>query len=150
MNEFVYIFGGLALAMGISSLLNGVLVIKYGMLKLINISLYCFTLLALSYILVLGTKSNPDVAVLIAFLSAQFLSMGLVFGNLSALAMQPIGHIAGVGAALYSFISMTLAVLVATLIGQFIEEVAVSLFVGFLLAGVVSIGLIRFAQRKTL
>ena len=147
-DEFVYIFGGLALAMGFSSLINGILVVKYGMLKLVKTSLFCFVLSASTYILFFGFDANPTVAVLIAFLFIQFLSTGLVFGNLSALAMQPIGHIAGVGAAIYSFISMSLAVIVATLVGLFIENTAVPLFVGFFLVGIFSIVLIRFISKE--
>ena len=147
-NEFVYIFGGLALAMGFSSLLNGIFVEKYGMLKLVNISLYGFTFSALIYIFLFGINTNPSVAVLIAFLAIQFLFIGLVFGNLSALAMQPIGHIAGIGAAIYNFISLFLAVIVATLIGMFIENTAVPLFIGFFLSGIFSIVSIQQTSQK--
>ena len=147
-NEFVYIFGGLALAMGFSSLLNGIFVEKYGMLKLVNISLYGFTFSALIYILLFGINTNPSVGVLIAFLAIQFLFIGLVFGNLSALAMQPIGHIAGIGAAIYNFISLFLAVIVATLIGMFIENTAVPLFIGFFLSGIFSIVSIQQTNQK--
>ena len=147
-NEFVYIFGGLALAMGFSSLLNGIFVEKYGMLKLVNISLYGFTFSALIYILLFGINTNPSVAVLIAFLAIQFLFIGLVFGNLSALAMQPIGHIAGIGAAIYNFISLFLAVIVATLIGMFIKNTAVPLFIGFFLSGIFSIVSIQQTNQK--
>ena len=147
-NEFVYIFGGLALAMGFSSLLNGIFVEKYGMLKLVNISLYGFTFSALIYILLFGINTNPSVGVLIAFLAIQFLFIGLVFGNLSALAMQPIGHIAGIGAAIYNFISLFLAVIVATLIGMFIENTAVPLFIGFFFSGIFLIVSIQQTNQK--
>ncbi len=147
-DEFPYIFGGLAFGMGISSLLNASLVIKYGMLKLVNLSLYLFFISALIYILLFSNDSNPALILLIIFLLIQFLAMGFIFGNLSALAMHPIGHIAGIGAAIFSFISMSLGVAVAILIGKFIQDTAVPLFVGFLLSGVVSIVLIRYIQGR--
>ena len=40
----------------------------------------------------------------------QFFAIGLLFGNLRSLAMQPLGHIAGVGSAINGFISTAFAV----------------------------------------
>ena len=144
--EFPLIFGGLAFSFGMASLLNGFLVVKYGMLKLVNSSLYIFVGCSLTYILIFGTASNPSLTTLLSFLFFQFLSLGFIFGNLSSLTMQPIGHIAGVGAATYSFISILVAVTIAIFIGQFIETTVVPMFIGFFIAGVISFILIRIVK----
>lgn len=145
---FPLIFGGLAFSFGIATLLNGFLVMKYGMLKLVSWSLSLYVISSLSYIVLFGTVVNPSVVMLIGFLFVQFLALGFIFGNLSALTMQPIGHIAGIGAAIYSFTSILIAVSIAILIGSFIEKTAVPLFIGFLIAGMISIGLIRFVRKE--
>jgi len=145
-DEFPYIFGGLAFAMGISTLSNGFLVMKYGMLRLVNFSLGLSIISSLTYIICFSNGSNPELIWLIAFLLVQFFSLGFIFGNLSALAMQPIGHIAGIGAAIFNFISMSVGVIVAISIGMFIQHTAVPLFVGFFLSGIITIVLIRFIQ----
>lgn len=145
-NEFPYIFGGLALALGLSTLLNSSLVLRYGMLKMVNFSLYIAMLSSLAYILCFLNASNPTLSLLIAFLVVQFLALGSIPGNLSALAMQPIGHIAGIGAAIFSFISMTIGVIVAILIGHFIQDTAIPLFAGFCLSGIFALMLIRFIK----
>ena len=144
--EFPLIFGGLAFSFGMASLLNGFLVVKYGMLKLVNSSLYIFVGCSLTYILIFGTASNPSLTTLLSFLFFQFLSLGFIFGNLSSLTMQPIGHIAGVGAATYSFISILVAVTIAIFIGQFIKTTVVPMFIGFFIAGVISFILIRIVK----
>jgi DHA1 family bicyclomycin/chloramphenicol resistance-like MFS transporter len=144
--EFPLIFGGLAFSFGMASLLNGFLVVKYGMLKLVNSSLYIFVGCSLTYILIFGTASNPSLTTLLSFLFFQFLSLGFIFGNLSSLTMQPIGHIAGVGAATYSFISILVAVTIAIFVGQFIETTVVPMFIGFFIAGVISFILIRIVK----
>lgn len=144
--EFPLIFGGLAFSFGMASLLNGFLVVKYGMLKLVNSSLYIFVGCSLTYILIFGTASNPSLTILLSFLFFQFLSLGFIFGNLSSLTMQPIGHIAGVGAATYSFISILVAVTIAIFVGQFIETTVVPMFIGFFIAGVISFILIRIVK----
>ena len=144
--EFPLIFGGLAFSFGMASLLNGFLVVKYGMLKLVNSSLYIFVGCSLTYILIFGTASNPSLTTLLSFLFFQFLSLGFIFGNLSSLTMQPIGHIAGVGAATYSFISILVAVTIAIFVGQFIKTTVVPMFIGFFIAGVISFILIRIVK----
>lgn len=143
---FPYIFGGLAFAFGIAAFSNGFLVIKYGMLKIINSSLYIFILTSLTYILLFATAPNPSITILISFLFVQFLSFGFLFGNLSSVAMQPIGHIAGIGASIYSFISIILAVGVAFFIGKYTDESALPLFVGFLVIGIVAFILVRWSK----
>ncbi|MFK7946674.1 MAG: multidrug effflux MFS transporter [Saprospiraceae bacterium] len=144
---FPYIFGGLAFAFGIAAFSNGFLVIKYGMLKIINSSLYIFILTSLTYILLFANTSNPSITILVSFLFVQFLSFGFLFGNLSSVAMQPIGHIAGVGAAIYSFISILLAVGVAFFIGKYTDERALPLFVGFLVIGIVAFILVQWSKK---
>lgn len=146
--EFPLIFGGLAFSFGMASLFNGFLVVKYGMLKLVNSSLYVFVGCSLTYILIFGTTSNPSLTVLLSFLFFQFLSLGFIFGNLSSLTMQPIGHIAGIGAATYSFISILIAVTIAIFVGQFIETTVMPMFIGFFIAGVISFILIRVVKVK--
>lgn len=148
-NEFPYIFGGLALALGLSTLLNSSLVLRYGMLKMVNFSLYISVLSSFAYILCFLNVPNPPLSLLLAFIVVQFLALGSIPGNLSALAMQPLGHIAGIGAAIFSFISMTLGVIVAIVIGHFIQDTAIPLFVGFCLSGVFALILIRSINTNT-
>ena len=149
-DEFPYIFGGLALSMGVSSLLNGSIVLKYGMLRLINLSLLVAIISSLTYLFFFSNGSNPSLTLLIIFLAIQFMCLGFIYGNLSALAMEPIGHIAGIGAAIFSFSAMALAVMVAIAVGMFIKETALPLFVGFFVTGVIGIILIRYNSKTLL
>jgi DHA1 family bicyclomycin/chloramphenicol resistance-like MFS transporter len=52
------------------------------------------------------------------YLVACFFFVGISFGNLNALAMEPLGHIAGVGSALISFIATTVSVAIGTVVGR--------------------------------
>lgn len=144
---FPYIFGALAFTMGVAALSNGVLVIKYGMLKLVKRSLIIFMITSLTYVSLFMNTPNPSLTVLLVFLSIQFFSIGFISGNLSSLAMQPIGHIAGIGAAISSFISMSLGVTVAVLIGSFIQTTVLPLFIGFCITGFSAIVLISVIQK---
>ena len=46
--------------------------------------------------------------------------------------MEPIGHIAGIGAAITGFLSTMMAVHISTFIGKFVTATALPLFIGFL------------------
>ena len=61
----------------------------------------------------------PPLWLFMGYMMIIFPGIGFLFGNLNALAMEPLGHIAGVGAAmigsLSSLISIPLGILIAEL-----------------------------------
>ena len=131
-DQFPFIFAGLAIAIGSATFLNGTLVIKYGMEKMVTTSLIAFFGVSLLYIVLFHGAANPSVGVLLTFFGLQFFAIGFLFGNLRALAMEPVGHIAGIGAAITGFISTMMAVPMSTFIGRFVSDTALPLFYGFL------------------
>ncbi|WP_109853227.1 multidrug effflux MFS transporter [Aquimarina sp. AU58] len=137
--EFPYIFGLLAISIGSAIFLNGTLVLKYGMEKLVTTSLLAFFAISLLYIVLFYDSSNPSVGILLLFFGMQFFAIGFLFGNLRALAMQPIGHIAGIGAAITGFVSTIMAVPISTYIGRFVSGTTLPLFIGFLVCALLSI-----------
>ena len=144
--EFPFIFAGLALGIGVATFLNGTFVVKLGMLKLVSIFAIVFTLIPLVYILLYAGEENPSIYVLVAFFGLQFFAIAFLFGNTRALAMEPIGHIAGIGAAINGFVSTIMAVPIATFIGSFINTTALPLFIGFFVCGVLALLLIQYLK----
>lgn len=137
--QFPYIFAGLAIAIGSATFLNGTLVIKYGMEKMVTVSLIAFFSFSLLYIILYHGSANPHIGILLSFFGLQFFAIGFLFGNLRALAMEPVGHIAGIGAAITGFISTMMAVPISTFIGRFVSNTALPLFIGFAICGMLSI-----------
>lgn len=146
--EFPYIFAGLAISVGLATFLNGTFVMRFGMLNMVKVFMISFTLISLIYVLFFFGKNNPDIKVLLLFFGLQFFSIGFLFGNLRALAMQPIGHIAGVGAAINGFVSTIMAVPIATFIGRFIKTTSLPLFLGFLACGTLSLFLLAILNKN--
>jgi DHA1 family bicyclomycin/chloramphenicol resistance-like MFS transporter len=144
--EFPYIFAGLAIAVGSAVFVNGVLVIKYGMEKLITAALISFFIVSLTYMVLFYNTPNPDVRILLLFFAMQFFSIGFLFGNLRAMAMEPVGHIAGTAAAVTGCVSTTMAVPISIYIGRFIAETALPLFIGFSICAALAIGLLVFLK----
>jgi DHA1 family bicyclomycin/chloramphenicol resistance-like MFS transporter len=144
--EFPFIFAGLALGIGVATFLNGTFVVKLGMLKLVSIFAIVFTLIPLVYIFLYAGEGNPSIYVLVAFFGLQFFAIAFLFGNTRALAMEPIGHIAGIGAAINGFVSTIMAVPIATFIGSFINTTALPLFIGFFVCGLLALLLIQYLK----
>ncbi len=138
-DEFPYIFAGLAISIGAATFLNGSFVLRFGMKKLITVFLISFFLISLTYVVLFFGKANPSIEVLLVFLAAQFFSISFLFGNLRSAAMQPIGHIAGIGAAITGFISTLMSVPISTYIGSYVDDSVLPLFVGFLVCAFLSL-----------
>jgi DHA1 family bicyclomycin/chloramphenicol resistance-like MFS transporter len=137
--QFPYIFAGLSIAIGSATLLNATLVLKYGMEKMVTAALISFFSFSLLYVLLFLGTENPSIGILLAFFGLQFFAIGFLFGNLRALAMEPIGHIAGIGAAITGFLSTMMAVPISTFIGKFVKATALPLFIGFLICSTMAL-----------
>ncbi|WP_407556702.1 multidrug effflux MFS transporter [Winogradskyella sp. 4-2091] len=144
---FPYIFASLAITIGLATFLNSAIVMRFGMWNLVNIALLAFTLISLIYVVLFWSGINPSIEILILFLILQFTSVAFLFGNYRALAMQPLGHIAGIGSALNGFISTIMAVPIAYYIGTFITTSVLPLFMGFLITGLIGI-LLFYSVKK--
>jgi DHA1 family bicyclomycin/chloramphenicol resistance-like MFS transporter len=138
-DKFPYIFASLAIAVGLATFLNSRFVTKYGMWRMAYISTIAFVIISILYIALFYSSTNPSIGVLLGFFATQFFAIGFMFGNLRALAMQPLGHIAGIGAAINGFISTVMAVPIANYIGKFVTDSVLPLFVGFSVFGFLSL-----------
>ena len=147
-DEFPYIFAGLAISLGLAIFLNGILVLRYGMEKLITWALLVFFIVSVLYIVLFYNSANPTIEVLLLFFGLQFFAIGFLFGNLRALAMESMGHIAGIAAAVTGFLSTIMAVPISTLIGRYISDTALPLFIGFLICSSLSLLTIRYLKKR--
>lgn len=145
--EFPYIFAGLAIVFGISIFLNGMLVIRFGMEKLVTYALFLFFGISVTYMLLFYNAPNPSIEIILVFFALIFFSISFLFGNLRALSMEPVGHIAGIAAAITGFISTLMAVPISTFIGRYIADTALPLFSGFLGCSILSLLVLLYVKR---
>ena len=116
---FPVYFGALALAIGAASIVNGRLVMRYGMQRLSFAAAG-----AIAFVSLVGWGGAftfdglPPLWLFVSYLMVVFGFVGLLFGNLNALAMEPLGHIAGVGAAVIASLSTFISVPLGALVGQ--------------------------------
>jgi DHA1 family bicyclomycin/chloramphenicol resistance-like MFS transporter len=146
---FPYIFASLAISVGLATYLNSRLVVKYGMHQIAYKASIAYTIISILYVVVFWSGNNPSIYVLLSFFSLQFFAVGFLFGNLRAIAMQPLGHIAGIGAAINGFISTVMAVPIANYIGNYVNTSVLPLFIGFSFFGLLSVLVFLLMNNKT-
>ncbi len=119
-DSFPWWFAVIAVLSGTGSFLNSQIVVRLGMRPVIFATLVVQTALALAFALATVAGLWPDwlaFPVYIAWTVSVFFMAGLTFGNLNALALEPVGHIAGMAASIVGAISTVAAVFVAAPIG---------------------------------
>jgi len=145
---FPYIFASLAISIGLATFMNSRLVVKYGMWRIAYVATIAYAIVSILYLVLFWSSNNPSIYILLSFFAAQFFAVGFLFGNLRAIAMQPLGHIAGIGAAINGFISTVMAVPIANYIGGFVVDSVLPLFIGFSIFGVLSLSVFIILNRK--
>ncbi|MDE2761158.1 MAG: multidrug effflux MFS transporter [Gemmatimonadota bacterium] len=134
-------FGVLSLSFGCASLLNGRLVMKHGMRRLARAAAASLTLVSVAAVaLAFAFAGLPPFWLLMSYLLLAFFFVGLLFGNLNALAMRPLGHIAGVGAAVVASLTTFLGVPLGAMVGQSFDGTMYSLIGAFAVFGAGTVG----------
>ena len=112
-------FAVLALAIGAAAIVNGRLVMRYGMRRLASIAASATAVVSIVAWVGLGPYDGLfPFWLFMAYFMVVFICVGVLFGNLNALAMEPLGHIAGVGAAVVSSLATFISVPLGGFVGQ--------------------------------
>lgn len=146
---FPLYFAALALATGLASFINARLVHRLGTVTMARIGFICLT--TVSLLMLVATFVEGGALPFVAFLSLLFLTffaIGILFGNLNAMAMQTLGNVAGFGASLIASGSSLVATAFAVGFGSFYSANTIYLGVGFFAAGLSSLTLAEVAIRR--
>jgi len=145
-DRFSLYFAILAAAMGAATFANGKMVMKYGMRCMSTWSLRAVVLLsALFFVLASVQEGLPTFWSFMVYMILTLFCIGILFGNLNALAMEPLGHMAGVGAAVVASLSLAISAMLGTWIGQSYDGTILPLVGGFGFLSLLALGVIRWA-----
>ena len=145
--QFPLYFSALAIAIGAASLANANLVLRYGMHALSTWALRGICVVSVAFSMFASASAgHPPLWTLMTYLMISFFGIGLLFGNLNALAMQPLGHIAGTGAAVVGATSMLISLAFGTWIGQSYDGTVLPLVVGFAILSACSMVIAWWAE----
>lgn len=143
---FSLYFGISALSIGVSSIVNSMIVRRFGMKLLCHYALI-FMIIVSAIFLPMVQLGHVTLWQFMIYIMVIFFCLGMLFGNLNALAMEPMGHLAGIAAAFVGALSSAISAGIGTLIGQGYNHSLTPMVIGFLM---LSIGafILQFWLRK--
>jgi len=146
---FPIAFGSIAVAISIGTFMNSRLVIEHGMRRLSHTMIIGFTLsaLALAAIAQLGFASFW---VFTGMLALTFAMFGFIASNFNALAMEPVGKVAGSASALYGAVTATGGALLGALIGRAFDGSPVPFAIGLAASGAATLAAVFWTERGKL
>ncbi|MCK0196533.1 multidrug effflux MFS transporter [Ancylobacter sp. 6x-1] len=146
---FTTVFALIALFMALSSLLNARIVGRLGMRKVSHTALFGFIIAAVAHgaVAVAGYETLWTFAVL---QSAMMFCFGLMASNFNAVAMEPVGHVAGTASSLIGFASTVGGALLGFALGQHFDGTTLPLTVGFGVLGCCALAMVLIAERGRL
>ncbi|WP_170549166.1 multidrug effflux MFS transporter [Ruegeria atlantica] len=148
-DSFPFWFGFVALMAGSASMLNAALVIRVGMRRLVTWALGAQIAITIGVITLnmMPLSANLNFAVFVFWQTSIFFMAGMTMGNLNAIAMEPMGHIAGMAASVIGAFSTVLAAAIAAPIGQMFDGSLYPLTTGILVMSVAGFGLMLHMGR---
>ncbi len=146
---FALWFGGLAIGIAISMILNGKYVVRVGMRKLSKWALWGFVIdWGVMLVLCLIYNGHPPLPLLGIILFISFFTSGMIFGNYNAMALEPMGHIAGMAAAVSGALSSLIAVVLGGLAGRYYDGTMFPLTIAFVLFGIGALVFSEWAESR--
>lgn len=145
---FPALFAVVALISAGSGFLNARLVLRFGMRRLVRAAYASQLVFGAAYLMAWVTgwaptlPHAPALALFVAWSVTLFFMNGLTIGNVTALAMEPLGHIAGTAAAVLGALSAGLGVLIAAPLGLAYDGTPVPLLTGVVLCSLIGLALV--------
>lgn len=147
--SFVFWFAGIALTLSVMNFLNARLVGRFGMRRLSHGAMVGFISVSLALVAAMHFVGE-ELWLFFPLFAVAFGLFGLIGPNFSALAMEPVGHIAGTASAAYGFATTTLSGILGGMIGRAYDGTSFPLLVGFAGLGAVSLLAVAITERGRL
>lgn len=144
-------FGVLAIAFGSAFIINGKWVMHYGMVFISKIAVMGhFVSSGLFLVNLYFNDYHLSLWVMLAFFVPIFFFIALIFGNMQALAMVPMGHIAGIASSIIGSVSTLVAVPIGSWIGSHLESNLFGIGWGFSLTALLGCAIIFWIAPSTI
>jgi DHA1 family bicyclomycin/chloramphenicol resistance-like MFS transporter len=140
------VFACIAGPMAFSSYANSRLVMRFGSRRLLLIALSAFTGVAFTH-LIAAEAMGESIWMFVVMQAATMSFFGLIGANAGALAMEPLGHIAGTASSVQGTITTIGGALIGFAIGQQFNGTTLPFLVGFTLCGASALAIAFWANR---
>ena len=145
--EFPIYMAALALFVGGASFVNSRIVMRFGMRALSYRAVLLFVFLTTIYLTVTCQMGGrTPLWLMVVFFAPSFFCMGILFGNLSAIAMAPLKHMAGIGAAIIGSLSNFISSSLGALVGRCYDGSVLPLASGFVILGILTAIAMRWSE----
>jgi DHA1 family bicyclomycin/chloramphenicol resistance-like MFS transporter len=150
-DQFPLIFGALALAIGIAVLTNGVVVDRVGARRIIHAALFAYVATSgLALVVAIVGEGSPNFWLFVVLLGLPLVSHGLLIPNANALAMAPLGHVAGTASAIIGAFSIMGGAILGTVIDRAFDGTVTPMITGFFLASLAALFTMLITERGRL
>ncbi|MEX0369101.1 MAG: multidrug effflux MFS transporter [Tateyamaria sp.] len=140
-------FGAVALASGVSSLLNAAIVGRFGMRRLVTWALGAQVVVSGVFVLWMAADMPGLFWFYIFWQWGVMFQGGLTVANLNAIAMEPMGHIAGMATSVIGAVSTVLGAALASPVGWLFDGTPMPLVATVLVACIIASGLMQMMRR---
>jgi len=140
-NKFPLYFCGIALFSALSNILNAFLVEKLGMWFLSTCAIGFNMFFSMVTLMIYYLELIPNLLHLPVFIiwsSVLLFTMAMSVGNLMALAMEPVGHIAGLASSIIGSTSTFISIIIAMIIGMLFNGTGLPLITGVTILAILS------------
>lgn len=144
-------FALIAVASMSGSILNARLVMRIGMHGMIRTTYAVLLAVTLAYLALTATGVLGHDGAFYAHILwsvVLFATMGLTLGNINAVAMEPLGHVAGMATSVISSIATVASVLLAVPVGLMFDGTTLPLLFGVATYGAAALGLAQLLRRQ--
>ncbi len=142
-------FAGAAVAMTMSNLVNSRLVERFGMRRMSHTALFLFV--AVSFVhMVIALQGPVPFALFYVLVLIAFFAIGFQGPNYNAIAMEPLGALAGSGAALLGFTSSFVSALIGGYIARQFDGTITPIIIGHFVMSSAALAVIYFTERGKL
>ncbi len=138
-DKFALWFGGMAIAIALAMITNGRMVQRLGMRLISKRAVYGFIASwTVMMAFTIAYHGHPPLPVVGVLMFCSFFCSGLLFGNYNAMALEPMGHIAGMASAISGALSSFIAVVLGAIAGHFYDGTLYPISTAFLAFGILA------------
>ncbi|MEM9788000.1 MAG: multidrug effflux MFS transporter [Pseudomonadota bacterium] len=144
-------FGGIAIVAATGNIINARFVVRLGMRAIIK-TMFTVQIVLTALMIVITAANGPywlAFGTYVIWVAGNFFQAGLTIGNLNALAMEEMGHIAGLAASIIAAVATIGAVLVAAPTALLFDGTPMPMAIGTLIAASLALWLTTMIRRPS-
>lgn len=145
--QFPIAFGFVAAMMAVAAFTNAMLVRRLGMRRLSHVALVTFIGVSLAMVLV-NVGGKAPLWLMMSLLALAFFLFALMQSNFNAIAMQPMGHVAGMASSLIGAFITGCGVIAGGIIGRSFDGTPLPISLGFAALGICAFLMILWVEGR--